>query len=1101
MSLRCRVPSGLSASARVFFAFLTVLFSWSASVQASDIVGATSGQIGVSPSGGANYSVPIAVPIGTTGVQPKIALQYSSQGGNGIMGMGWSILGQSVVTRCAADNYWDAPDKGGVGIDPVDYDDNDKFCLNGQRLMAKSGTYGADGTEYRTAFESFSKIVSHGNTSGSPTSFTVYRKSGEIFTYGTTADSQVIGQNHTAIRTWALKRITDVKGNYVQFHYQNDKATGEFYLTKIDYTGNDAQGLVPYNRIDFIYETRPDTIKAYIAGDTVQILKRLKNVKVYAENNLFHDYRIAYGVGATNRSCVTSITECATETKCFKPTVFNWSADGATTLSKNILSVAESTIRHDRISGSGDFNGDGLTDFYIVNSDEQGRARGNSETVPDRVFLSVGNGTFTRKPLTSGDSLKDNYSIKVSGDFNGDGLTDFYALNLDTYNRAIGAVAHSDKVLLAKGDGTFKTINIQSGNTIPKNHSVKAFGDFNGDGLTDIFVVNSDEQGRAVANESYLDLVYLSNGDATFKKMVLPAGASLKDNHTVKSTGDFNGDGLLDFLVVNVDSYGRAEGNNDQPDIIYYSDGLGGFTQSAAGVSNKLEDNYNVQGSGDFNGDGLTDIYLSYSDQYGRPLGDTNHPDQVLLSKGAGVFKKITLPVPENINRFQEALAPGDFNGDGLTDFYLGSSESVGAEHFLLSRGDGTFNKVLLSGNLSSGEEGEEEDDNEHLVQGVGDFNGDGFTDLYLFPTDNHGNSFGDAYGVQPDEIYTLNIKLRDVISSITNGHGITTEIVYKPLTDSTVYTKGAGAEYPIQDQVYAAYVVAELKADNGKGGQNVQKYEYSAMRTQIAGFGSLGFEGMTVTDVPTGIKTVSTYSQDWTRHHQGLLVNEKTIVPSGTVMSEKAVDWNVRGIFDDNLNFVSCFRFADRTTTIKRDLNGTFISRVVEDTTYDDYGYPSSMTAATMNEDGSKAYSKTTTNTYTHNAETWRLGRLTDANVVHKRGSVTPAITQEQIVLKNLPYQLSSGSFDVSSDKAAMSYLATYADLMRAFGQNLNLAKTHYSNAGYVEGRKIRFSPSLYASKHADVGSFFGEDDLAILQYQLEIGYWGGEAQAKQKH
>jgi hypothetical protein len=44
----------------------------------------------------------------------------------------------------------------------INYDANDRFCLDGQRLVAISGTYGADGTEYRTEIESFSKVISRG---------------------------------------------------------------------------------------------------------------------------------------------------------------------------------------------------------------------------------------------------------------------------------------------------------------------------------------------------------------------------------------------------------------------------------------------------------------------------------------------------------------------------------------------------------------------------------------------------------------------------------------------------------------------------------------------------------------------------------------------------------------------------------------------------------------------------------------------------------------------------------------------------------------------------------------------------------------------------
>src|SRR3954467_1913145 len=100
-------------------------------VRAADLVGATAGELGVSPAGSASYSIPIAVPPGTTGLQPKITLQYDSLAGNGPAGMGWSVGGLATITRCPTSLNIDGTASGSPGVDPVDYDSNDKFCLNG----------------------------------------------------------------------------------------------------------------------------------------------------------------------------------------------------------------------------------------------------------------------------------------------------------------------------------------------------------------------------------------------------------------------------------------------------------------------------------------------------------------------------------------------------------------------------------------------------------------------------------------------------------------------------------------------------------------------------------------------------------------------------------------------------------------------------------------------------------------------------------------------------------------------------------------------------------------------------------------------------------
>jgi hypothetical protein len=58
------------------------------------------GSFNVSANGGANYEITIAVPPGTAGMVPSLKLSYSSQNGNGIFGMGWSLSGLLSIGRC-----------------------------------------------------------------------------------------------------------------------------------------------------------------------------------------------------------------------------------------------------------------------------------------------------------------------------------------------------------------------------------------------------------------------------------------------------------------------------------------------------------------------------------------------------------------------------------------------------------------------------------------------------------------------------------------------------------------------------------------------------------------------------------------------------------------------------------------------------------------------------------------------------------------------------------------------------------------------------------------------------------------------------------------
>ncbi|WP_347252740.1 SpvB/TcaC N-terminal domain-containing protein [Dokdonella sp.] len=119
-------------------------------------VGAAAGESGVS-GGAAVYTIPVAVPPGRAGMQPSVSLNYSSRGGNGIAGMGWSLSASSAIHRCAQTVEQDGRIKGvALGAD-------DRLCLDGQRLVRVAGSaYGSAGAEYRTEIDSYARITQYG---------------------------------------------------------------------------------------------------------------------------------------------------------------------------------------------------------------------------------------------------------------------------------------------------------------------------------------------------------------------------------------------------------------------------------------------------------------------------------------------------------------------------------------------------------------------------------------------------------------------------------------------------------------------------------------------------------------------------------------------------------------------------------------------------------------------------------------------------------------------------------------------------------------------------------------------------------------------------
>ena len=108
------------------------------------------GSLSVDGVGQATYSIPIEIPPGTAGWVPHISLNYQSRGGDGPLGMGWSIGGLSKITRCpqtyAQDNSAQHPV---IGVGVVNNNTTDRLCLDGQRLMVVNGqSYGTSGAIY-----------------------------------------------------------------------------------------------------------------------------------------------------------------------------------------------------------------------------------------------------------------------------------------------------------------------------------------------------------------------------------------------------------------------------------------------------------------------------------------------------------------------------------------------------------------------------------------------------------------------------------------------------------------------------------------------------------------------------------------------------------------------------------------------------------------------------------------------------------------------------------------------------------------------------------------------------------------------------------------
>ena len=184
--------------------------------QAQATVGRTAGAASVSATGAAQYAVPLAVPPGTNGLAPELAIVYDHRSGNGLLGVGFRLAGFSAIRRCGTTIVQDGF-AAAVGLDA-----QDRLCLDGQRLRLTSGAYGQQGSQYQTEVETFSRVTAFGTAGSGPAWFQVERRDGLIYQYGATNDSRIESQGSTTAREWALNRIRDRSGNYIDFVYTED---------------------------------------------------------------------------------------------------------------------------------------------------------------------------------------------------------------------------------------------------------------------------------------------------------------------------------------------------------------------------------------------------------------------------------------------------------------------------------------------------------------------------------------------------------------------------------------------------------------------------------------------------------------------------------------------------------------------------------------------------------------------------------------------------------------------------------------------------------------------------------------------------------------
>lgn len=288
-------------------------------------------------SGSVRETVPLPLPPGTAGLTPQLALSYDSGGGNGPVGLGWS-LGLSAIQL--------QTEKG-----LPRYDGTDRFLLDGAELVPLGAGVFRLKNEGR-----FVRVRRTG------TSWEVDSPDGSLQRYGVSASARV--ESGSAVFSWSLEEIVDRFGNRIVFGYLKDR--GQVYLTRIDYN---ARAGAAENQVLLEYEVRPDVTTDRRARFAVATGVRLRRVSAFSQGALIRRFTLSYDA-SSGLSLLASVTQTGSDDASSLPPVsFGYAPFAPGSVA---LALPESL---DALPGPGsvddewvDVDGDGLVDMLHAES-------------------------------------------------------------------------------------------------------------------------------------------------------------------------------------------------------------------------------------------------------------------------------------------------------------------------------------------------------------------------------------------------------------------------------------------------------------------------------------------------------------------------------------------------------------------------------------------------------------------------------------------------------------------------------------------------------------------------------------------------------------
>ena len=652
------------------------------STEPGTAVGGMGGQFSVSAMGGATYSIPIEVPQGVGGLQPQLSIVYNSQSGNGLCGFGANLSGISAITRGPKDIYHDGAAKG------ISYLADDALYLDGVRLILSSGAAGQNNAVYHPESDPFTTVTAKvtGSSPGNSLWFEVKSSDGMTFLYGADTYSKLTYGPSGAQKThsWYMSRAIQPTGNYIDYYYQQEHNC--IYPALIAYGTNTSQMSQLSNVITFTYVTRQDSIPVVFDGQQGSMKRLLKTVTCSTNDNTYRLYTLNYDSvsdgTAYKFSRLTSVTEKNGQSESLPSTRLDWSYLPAVSYVANSVTMSQPSLPNPFVSFpfsdqnylSGDFNGDGLTD--IVGMAQEGEPN-NQGGYDYHTYVYI-------------------YCASLS---------------------SAGALQY------LSGTSFVLPPNIESGR-IKAGVNALFVIDVNGDGINELAVPYF----VAGSSNGVLGLYVLGLDFA-----VGDGGGAIGLHGNAKPlfvSGDINNDGRTDVAFMETTQYGGS-----YPLYIWkYNTGYipgssileHGLFDMNTELSLSLSSMPKTIYLSDMNGNGLNDLFVICADGYAVFW---NQGDEVNGGSFSDSYKSTG-----SIVKDARSLTPGDFNGDGLLD--LLSNSGSDDWYFLYNNGDGTFSQAFVFSNSMLADQSFTDYDDNRIICNVVDFDGNGISDAVITKAD-----------------------------------------------------------------------------------------------------------------------------------------------------------------------------------------------------------------------------------------------------------------------------------------------------------------------------------------------------------------------------